>query len=150
MGKNKGIQKGIEQSQIPKEATEVVIPSENVLFVGGQENFVSKMRKIYPNWTYLECGERNCKKVKGNYSLAIIKANHCSHNIIERALAHCGDIPVIYSNCTNVDRTIEEIKNSIQLNGLSFKMWDGRQVWDTDNFFDTGNYAKFLINLIYE
>ena len=107
--------------EVSKEEKEVRIPSEKVLFVGGQENFINKMRKLYPDWTYLGSEERNCKKVKGEYSLAIIKANHCSHNIIERALAHCGDVPVIYSNCTNVDRTVAEIKSSIKDSGLSFK-----------------------------
>ena len=95
-------------------AVDVIIPLKNVLFVGGQENFINKMKKLYPEWTYLDTDERNSGKIKGEYELAIIKANHCSHNIIERALSRCKDVPIIYSNATNVKRALEEIKSGLQ------------------------------------
>jgi len=126
----------------------VIIPSENVLFVGGQENFINKMKKLYPGWTFLESGERNCKKVNGEYDLAIIKANHCSHNIIERALAHVGNVPIIYSNCTNVDRTIDEIKLGIETKGLRFKMCENATYFGNYSAVEIDGYNDFLENLI--
>jgi len=83
---------------------------DNVLFVGGHVDFVKKVRKVYPTWTFLDSSEINSNKVKREYSLIIIQTNHVSHNIVERAKAFCKDIPVVYSNCTNVGRALGEAK----------------------------------------
>ena len=90
------------------------IPAENVLFIGGHESFVSKMKKIYPGWTYLNPSERNCNKVKGDYTAIVIKFDHVSHNIIERALSFCKGTPIIYSRCTNLNRSLDEISTGFQ------------------------------------
>jgi len=83
---------------------------QKVLFVGGHENFVKKLKRMYPAWTFLKPEEINCAKVKRDYALIIIQTNHVSHNIIERAKAFCKDIPVVYSNYTNVNRMLWETK----------------------------------------
>ncbi|MDO5332031.1 MAG: hypothetical protein Q4E99_05055 [Bacillota bacterium] len=83
---------------------------ENVLFVGGHIDFVKKIRKEYPTWTFLDSSEINSSKVKKEYALIIIQTNHVSHNIVERAKAFCKDIPIVYSNCTNVSRALGEAK----------------------------------------
>ena len=91
-----------------------IIPLKNVriLLIGGHEVFISKMKKIYPNWVYLSSEERNCKgKVSREYDLIVAKTDHMSHNIMEKALAHIDkNIPIIYSHATNINRTIAEIE----------------------------------------
>lgn len=91
-----------------------IIPLENarILLIGGHEIFVSKMKKIYPNWVYLSSEERNCKgKVSRDYDLIVAKTDHMSHNIMEKALAHVDkNVPIVYSHATNISRTIEEIE----------------------------------------
>ena len=83
---------------------------QKVLFIGGHENFVKKVRQTYPGWTFLKPEEINSSKVKRDYALIVIQANHVSHNIIERAKAFCKDTPVVYANCTNINRVIGEAK----------------------------------------
>lgn len=91
-----------------------IIPLKNarILLIGGHEVFVSKMKKIYPNWVYLSSEERNCKgKISREYDLIVAKTDHMSHNIMEKALSHMNkNIPIIYSHATNINRTIEEIE----------------------------------------
>ena len=81
----------------------------NVLFVGGKSNFINKMKQVYPEWVYIDSKERNCGKVKGDYRFVVVQTNYTSHNIIERVLAYCEGIPVIYSNHTNVNRVLDDI-----------------------------------------
>lgn len=94
------------------EDRESILP-QRVLFIGGHENFIKKVRQIYPSWTFLKPEEINSSKVKRDYALIVIQTNHVSHNIIERAKAFCKDAPVVYSNCTNVNRAINELTNML-------------------------------------
>ena len=90
------------------------IPYNNVLFIGGHEREIAKLKLKYPEWTFLRPEERNSNKVKKNFDLVIAKSDHVSHNIIERALAFVpDDVPVIYSNATNISRIENEIANQI-------------------------------------
>lgn len=91
-----------------------VLPSD-VLFVGGNVNFVKKLKKAYPSWVFIDPCERNCGKARGEFSLVVICANHTSHNIVERVMSRCKDVPVIYTNCTNVDRVTGEISERIMV-----------------------------------
>lgn len=90
--------------------TETAIRDARILFVGGQEQYIKKMKNVYPDWTYLSMSERNTSKVKGNFDAVVIKNDHVSHNIVEKVMKYCKDTPVVYCKYSNVDRSIDEIK----------------------------------------
>ena len=90
---------------------DIVLPADGVLFIGGHENFISKLKQAYPGWTYLNPEERNSLKVKGDFKLVVAKTDHLSHNILERAYAYVSrDIPTVYTKSTNINRALLEIK----------------------------------------
>ena len=91
------------------------LPDKNVLFIGGHENEIAKLKLRHPEWTFLGAKERNSNKVKRDFDFVVAKVDHVSHNIIERALAFIpDDVPVIYSNVTNIDRMEHEILTQIE------------------------------------
>jgi len=88
-----------------------ILPDSKVLFIGGHKNFISKIKKKYPDWVYLKPEERNCKKVKGDFFFVVAKTDSISHNIVERAYAFLEkDVPTIYAKGTNVDRVVSGIE----------------------------------------
>ena len=92
-------------------AKNIILPNERVLFIGGHENFISKFKKAYPGWVYLNPEERNCKKVRGDFLFVVAKTDHLSHNILERAYAFLDkNVPTIYTKSTNVNRAVLEIE----------------------------------------
>lgn len=92
------------------------LPDKNILFIGGHENEIAKLKLRHPEWTFLGPKERNSNKVKRDFDFVVAKVDHVSHNIIERALAFVpNDVPVIYSNATNINRVELEIASQIEL-----------------------------------
>ena len=88
----------------------IVLPEDSsVLFLGGVENFINKMKLIHPNWryvsTHIRAGMDVAKTAGSRISCVFFFYKHISHSISWSILENLGpEIPVIYVDAQNLNR----------------------------------------------
>lgn len=107
---------------------QAVLPKERVLFLGGHENMLKKLRQRYPGWTYI--GDENFSQMSLNLSIDIcfVWYKHLSHKVTEMVQRKTkGIVPVIYLNATNMDYLEKEmVIGYIELANQT----EGRTLWE--------------------
>ena len=87
-----------------------LLPEKGVLFLGGHENMVKKLRQEFPKWTYISSDKlRRCSSI--NHKIIFYWTNHSSHSIMEYVYSKkSDDAVVLYVTATNIPMLIAEMR----------------------------------------
>lgn len=111
-----------EQIASSEPVEDIDLPENGILFVGGHENMVKKLKALYPGWKYVAADQTFGSRSMGSTVFAFVWSNHLSHktyNYYVNALP--ADVPVFFLDATNIDllqaqaksRMLEYIKNGV-------------------------------------
>ena len=86
------------------------LPSDNVLFIGGHPNMLSKLMPLYPKWRFVSTDVSSGSLPKDmRPAFIFVWSNHLSHSLSDRLKNAYGGMPVGYCKATNVSLLIEEM-----------------------------------------
>ena len=89
---------------------EKMLPLTNVLFLGGHQNMTKKLRKLYPDWTYVTDDHFN-RRSNITQPTIFFWTGHSSHKMMRFVYSRLpADAKVIYVTATNLERLTNEMK----------------------------------------
>ena len=91
-----------------------VLPLKGVLFLGGHQNMIKKLRQQYPKWTYITDDQlRRCTSV--NQTVIFYWTGHSSHKMMRYVYSKLPDnANVIYVTATNLPLLIAQMQCTYQ------------------------------------
>ena len=96
------------------EYADVVLPEDNVLFIGGHPNMLNKLAPQHPDWVFINDGEYTARAPlhsNQKYTIAFCWTGHLSHKLFEQASLCLADkSQFIYLTSTNIDMLETEMK----------------------------------------
>lgn len=99
-----------EPCEISYSETDVGFP-ERVLFVGGSQSFVNRIKARHPDWTFVTMDDGLKAKSRPAVDMIVIYCKYLSHQYMRHWYAAVSDnIPRIYVTSTNLDIVDSEIK----------------------------------------
>lgn len=98
-------------SEAEDDFDDIDLPEDNVLVVGGHENWVNKLRLIHPKWTYVAV-ETKATSLPQNPICVLMFTNHLSHSQYDRVRSAYKDqdVPILYVTCVNLSMLDKQIK----------------------------------------
>lgn len=98
-----------EQQEPEKPWLNTDLPDDGVVFLGGHENMVKKLRERYPRWTFL--ADESTQTVPTNVDIVYVWSGHLSHPLWKRVIDAIGSREkLLYVQATNLDRLKEEMQ----------------------------------------
>ena len=90
------------------------LPQKGVLFLGGHQNMIKKLRQQFPKWTFVSDDQlKRCGSV--NHTLVFYWTGHSSHKMMQYVYSKLSENSnVLYVAATNLPRLIEEMRCSYQ------------------------------------
>lgn len=99
-----------EFSEPEKPWLNIALPDTNVLFLGGHENMVNKLREIYPKWTFIS-SFNSSTSLPTTVKVIFIWAAHLSHLVWYRVDRFYPDRSLMrYVQATNISKLVEEMQ----------------------------------------
>lgn len=89
----------------------VDLPERGVLFLGGHPNLIKKLKRIYPDWTYLGLKDIAQMRVDRSVDLCYIWSKHLSHTATKMVVRNIREaFPTVYLEATNLKRLESEMR----------------------------------------
>ena len=88
------------------------LPTKGVLFLGGHQNMIKKLKQYFPDWTYLTDDQlKRCSNI--HQSIVFYWTSHGSHKLMRYVFSKLQeDVNIIYVTATNLPRLISEMENT--------------------------------------
>lgn len=91
-----------------------LLPEKGILFMGGHQNMVKKLRQQFPKWTYVP-DDKMRRYPNINHKIVFYWTKHSSHSMMERVYNKLPDDAVIlYVTATNIPMLIKEMQHRYQ------------------------------------
>lgn len=95
------------------------LPKSGVLFLGGHQNMVKKLRQIFPDWEYIS-DDLFKRGTLGNITTIFFWTAHSSHSMMEFINARKGeDLSYTFVTATNINRLISEMAEKFLANQMN-------------------------------
>lgn len=92
-----------------------VLPEKGVLFLGGHQNMVKKLKQRFPKWIYISEDKMRHYPNNTKHRIVFYWTNHTSHSITERICKKLSeDTVILYVTATNIPLLITEMQNNYQ------------------------------------
>lgn len=97
-------------------SNEKTLPETGILFLGGHETLVNKIKKLHPGWTFVCDGNKRTIYDMSGYKAAFVCAKYLSHKLYYRFTSKLtDDIPVLYVSATNIEKLETEMSESYRI-----------------------------------
>ena len=98
---------------------DIELPEDNILVVGGHENWINKLKLSHPKWTFTKADETNAPLLQCP-TCVLMFTNHLAHPQFHRVKTAYKDldVPILYVTCVNLsmlDRQIKEQYKNVVL-----------------------------------
>ena len=111
----------IPSAQESEEIEEFLLPEENIIFAGGHQNLIKKLKFRYPEWLYINDHDPDALSFmqdttdQTKLKAVVFWAEHMSHVIDNKVRKQLTNkVPVIYVRATNLDKLEAQIKAGLQ------------------------------------
>lgn len=90
---------------------DVELPEENILVVGGHDNWVNKLKEIHPKWSFVKIKDKSSPFPQSPICILMF-TNHLSHTHFRRVRAFYKDqkVPILFVTCVNLSMLDKQIK----------------------------------------
>lgn len=93
------------------------LPENRILFAGGHDILVNKLKQIHPDWSYLDDDSNfNSAYCRKDVDCVFIWDKHLSHIVFRNLKSVLGHVPFYYVKSTNLDMLEQEMRR---------QYWDG-------------------------
>ena len=100
----------VDKNEAEIQQTKIQLPDERILFLGGHENMLKKLRQKHPGWTYI--GDDSSTKITWDmtFDVCFIWYKHLSHKAFLTVQNRVDNrAPIIYLNSTNLECLEQEM-----------------------------------------
>ena len=88
-----------------------ILPEKRILFLGGHQNMVKKLRQQFPKWTYVP-DDKLRRYPNINHKIVFYWTKHSSHSKMEHVYNKLSDdAEILYVTATNIPLLIDEMQN---------------------------------------
>lgn len=96
--------------------TLTTLPEKGILFLGGHQNMVKKLRQLFPKWTYVP-DDKLRRYPNINHKIVFYWTKHSSHSKMEHVYSKLpNDAVILYVTATNISMLINEMQHRYQCN----------------------------------
>lgn len=100
--------------QVPEQGdnqpTLYALPSSGVVFVGGHQHVISKLKDLYPGWVYIRGDARTFKLTNTSPEIIFYHPQGLDHTTLNKVSACItGDPPIFYVRSTNITALCNEM-----------------------------------------
>jgi len=90
---------------------DIELPEDNIIFLGGHDNLVDKLSKLYPHWTYMNSSNYKTRSTPLNPIMLFIFYKHLGHKDEERISKSLpSGTPMRYVSSTNLAQLELQLK----------------------------------------
>lgn len=95
--------------------TNMELPQKGVLFLGGHQNMIKKLRQQFPKWTYITDDQlKRCSSI--NQTVIFYWTKHSSHKMMQYVYSRLPDnVSIIYVSATNLSLLIAEMQHTYHI-----------------------------------
>lgn len=88
------------------------LPVKGVLFLGGHQNMIKKLRQLFPKWKYVSDDQlKQCSYF--SQTIVFYWTKHSSHKLMQYVYSKLPEnVSVIYVTATNLSLLIMEMQNT--------------------------------------
>lgn len=93
-----------------------ILPKTGVVFLGGHQTLVSKLKKLHPKWTFINDTSKRLIPDLNSYKIAFVFNKHLSHKLFYRFNSTINEnASIVYVTSTNIEKLEAEMSESYRI-----------------------------------
>ena len=107
-----------EETELSSSEIEAYLKEKKICLIGGHENWIKKLRQIFPDWRYIRPNIFQMKDVSElkKYDCVFMFTDHLDHRTYQRFMAVVREahLPIGYVTSVNLDRGMRQIYQTMK------------------------------------